>query len=229
MMMNTQDIYLWEQADKGRFLYHGIEFREWISCFNLKENLILLRSDFSGGQYHAKSNLHYILQSELPLLANDDIYKYGDFVWVDFEDERSLDALTPLNVAELLYMGHMGEPLYTPFLTTINNRFLYYAHDDGWFTSLYCRGRNDIELLLRNVIPMRLNTRSSLKDDCLEKLIPMFKEGLFFDFQNVTKGEHKILPFYVIGHFEDMDKINCSRATLSGHLVFDGRWKVVIL
>lgn len=227
--IKRRDIYIWSQSEKQRFQLHGIEFHEWISCMGDPLNLLLLESQFSDAHYHSGSNLEYILKTELSSLFQDDIYGYGDFVWVDFENEVSLDSLSPMNIAELLYMRHTGEPLHTPFLPAINNRFVYYAHDDGWSTRLYCNNPHDFDEILRRLIPMKLNIDAPIGDDCLDVLIPLCSHGLFFDMQHIDLSPTVTVPFYVVGEFNDMDAINVPDGAAKGILEMNERWNITFL
>ena len=40
---------------------------------------------------------------------------YGDFCWIDFEEEEALNELPSQAIAELLYLGHLKEHLKLPF------------------------------------------------------------------------------------------------------------------
>jgi len=169
------------------------------------------------------------LKADLPSLLQDDIYGYGDFIWVDFENEKSLDSLSPTNVAELLYMAHMGEPLQSPFLSAINNRFVYYAHDDGWSTRLYCRNPRDFYETLSHLIPLKLDIDVPLDGDCLDAIIPLFSQGVLFDMQNITLSPKVTVPFYVVGQINNMDDIHVPVGAVMGILEMDERWNLTFL
>lgn len=72
-------------------------------------------------------------------LISDDVYNYGDFAWVDYKDENAIDNISPMELAELLYLSHMKTPLHTPFLKSLNNNYIYLAHDDDYWTKIYMK------------------------------------------------------------------------------------------
>ena len=46
--------------------------------------------------------------------------------WIDFTDLAMLKELTPLEISELLYFGHMKTHLYSPFFYKLQNNFVYF-------------------------------------------------------------------------------------------------------
>jgi hypothetical protein len=76
------------------------------------------------------------LQDEIPKVVGENIYSWGDFCWVDYNTEN-FPHLTKREIAELLYFGHKAEPLNEVRIPSLNNKYLFYAHDDGWFLKLY--------------------------------------------------------------------------------------------
>lgn len=206
-------IYVFENSLSKRFMYYGIEFHEWIRCINRHLDILLLQSEFTDGTRHQGTRLTYVPNDDMPKLLSDDIYHYGDFAWVDLNSVYSLDSLTPMELAELLYLAHTWKPLNSPFLFKIDNRFAYLAHDDGWLAHLYCRERNDFATLMSKVIPLKLKAlhRVDVPDvsgSTLDGILSLMEQGLLIDFANVEQGANLLnIPMYVVGQFDDMDDL----------------------
>ena len=45
--------------------------------------------------------------------------------WIDFSDVTMLKELTPLEISELLYFGHMKNSLHSPFFYKLQNDFVF--------------------------------------------------------------------------------------------------------
>jgi hypothetical protein len=56
-----------------------------------------------------------------------------------------------MEIAELLYFGHQGEPFDEIRIPSLKNNYLYYAHDDGWFLRLYYINWDDIVQLIDSI------------------------------------------------------------------------------
>lgn len=198
-----------EYANKCFYSY-GIEFYEFMSSVEHRpENLILLKHKFDNTQLNLASRFEYTTTQEIDELIEDDVYGYGDFCWVDFNKEEDLDNLSSLQIAELLYFGHLAKPLHV----IPKHRFAYYAHDDGWFNKIYVSELLDYELILSNVMTFKLKrfTRKQITpipSDISKTLLEISKEGLFIDFSKMEINILEIrIPFTVIGHYMDMDKV----------------------
>lgn len=220
--------------DSKCFYSYGIEFYEFMSCVhNRPENLILLKHNFDNAQWNPHSRFDYVTSQEISELIDDNVYGYGDFCWVDFNNEEDLDKLTKLQIAELLYFGHLAKPLHD----IPKVRFAYYAHDDGWFNKLYVTMLEDYEMILSRTITSKLHklTRRSIVDipnDITGVLLESTKEGLFIDLSNIKKSKSEIkIPITAVGHYTDMDKVYDLKNEITDYkvwLVFSKKtWKLV--
>ena len=151
------------------------------------------------------------------------MYGYGDFCWIDFEEMEGLDEIPGQVLAELLYLGHVKEPLRPPFYSYLRNRYAYLAHDDGWFNKTYYRELNDFYLLLSQVIPMKLGaikpeknllglkrkkTYPFIDQHLLLSLKAYIKEGMVFSIKEMVQNRLRIeLPIWVIGDVSNMDEM----------------------
>lgn len=192
------------------FYSYGIEFHEFMSCMEWEpEILILLKHKFADALLNLHSRFEYVTSNELNDLINDDVYGYGDFCWVDMNAPEELDHMSKQHIAELLYFGHLAEPLHRLPMA----RFAYYAHDDGWFNKLYVTDLLDFERLLSKVLLLKLMrlTRKSFEDippSISSVLLESTKEGLFIDLLKIKNSRNEVaIPIAAVGHYRDMDKV----------------------
>ena len=136
-----------------------------------------------------------------------------------------------MEIAELLYLGHMFKPVNNPFFDKIQNRFAYLVHDDGWFCRLYCREYTDFQEIIANKIVGEVSTSKRRKiypisEEIKQQLMNIAENGLLIDFNNMLRFSNSIeIPIYSIGKFLDMDEMyndlqrHTSRATYSAALI----------
>lgn len=232
-MRKIRDVfYINAYPINNEIVYYGLEFKEFINFLptNL-QNILLIKSEYFGAGYKVKYNFETVNKDEIQEFLKDDIYGYGDFCWVDFDNNDIIDKLEPFEVAELLYLGHMFSPVKSPFFEKIKNKYTYLAHDDGWFCRLYCRNLNDFcEVMANKVVSMASKSKRRkvypMHDELKSQLLLLAEDGLLIDFSNVLRYDRSIeIPIYTIGKFIDMDvmyndlKRHISRASYSAKLV----------
>ena len=205
-------IYINTYFDEKRIIYYGIEFKDFISSLDKPlSNVLLIKHDFYGDDFHPVCRFEYVKNNDLIKLINADVNKYGDFCWVDFETEKSLDFLEPQEVAELLFFGHLGNPLKSPFFEKLNNRYAYWSHDDGWYNELYSQNIYEFAPVIANAILLRNAKLESekvnfLNEEVSKKLLELSGDGLLLDFSKGIVNDKNInIPIYTIGKLLDMD------------------------
>lgn len=215
-------IYVHVNETNQYVLSYGIEFAEFAqSLSDLMNNVLLLKHHFDEGDFNMHTLLEYVPNDRLPKLAKDDVNGYGDFCWIDFEDEEDLDELSGQELAELLYLGHMKEDLRTPFYQRLGNRFVYLAHDDGWWNKVYYRNMMDFYRMLGEVVAGKMLETKLEKNllglkrkrsfppihlDLLLNMKTMMKEGFLIAIHNATQTRTSIeVPIWILGDFINMD------------------------
>lgn len=204
-------IYVNANLTKNEIIYTGIEFQEFFECLHI-ENLILLK-----GKYMGERVVKYFEviegQEQLGLLAKDDIYNYGDFCFVDYQSGIDVEQLTDMQVAELLYIAHMYEPLKTPFFDILKNKFAYLAHDDGFFCKLYCRENEDFAKILEGKLTCFIKKKTKrailpFAKNLQDEILRLSEKGILIDIDEVVINRETVeLKLYSIGKYTDMDKI----------------------
>jgi hypothetical protein len=152
-VQNVRDyLYLWHDQQTNRIVASGIEFRDLVPELATAGGVVLLRHEFCDPAYDSHSRFEFVPQDELELLAADDIYNYGDFCWVDFGRGVALAALTDEAIAGLAFFAQQARPLCDIKIPGLANRFLCFAHDDGWYASIFYRDWREVEGLLRRLL-----------------------------------------------------------------------------
>jgi hypothetical protein len=217
------------------FYSYGIEFYEFMACVdNRPENLILVKHNFNNARWNQHCRFDYVTPQEINELVDDFVYGYGDFCWVDFNTEKDLDQMSKLQIAELLYFGHLAKPLHE----IPKVRFAYFAHDDGWFNKLYITKIEDYINIISKVITMKLRILTKRKsiinipNEISKVLVEVTKEGLFIDFAKIDNSRVALkLPITAVGQHTDMDKVYDLRDEIKEYkvcLAYSGKkWELI--
>jgi hypothetical protein len=213
--MKTKDIiYMIYNEDEHSVTSMGIEFHDFVNSLSIElNNVLLLASGYAGEDFHYEMRLEFVRKEHLSDLYKENVNSYGDFCWIDFNDIASLDDLKPQEKAELLYLGHYKEALRSPFFDKLNNKFVYLAHDDGWYNKVFYKDKNDFIDLLRNLIPNRLktykkNVQQPLSRDVGQQLALLARDGILIDLYRIIKLRNSVeIPFNIIGKMLDFDDV----------------------
>lgn len=240
-MRRLRDVfYINAFPENNELVYYGMQLNEFIKYAPVEINkLLILEGEYYGRGFRSKTKLEVVENDEMDEFLGEDVYSYGDFSWVDFDERDNVENLEPQELAELLYLGHMFKPIKSPFFDKIQNRYAYLAHDDGWFCRLYCREYSDFKEIICNKIIDTVSTSKRRKiypfsEEVKEELLNLAKDGLLIDFNNFLKLERSIeIPIYTIGKFLDMDEMyndlqrHTSRAKYSAYLVHKNKKWVI--
>jgi hypothetical protein len=148
-----QYLYLWHERLAKRLVASGIEFRDLVPDLRVAGGLVLLRHRFDKAAFDRVSRFDFIPPDRLALLADDNVYGYGDFSWADYGRDVALAELSDQAIAELTFFGHAGRPFGDVEIPGLSNRFLYWAHDDGWYARIFYRRWDDVRSILRRLLP----------------------------------------------------------------------------
>jgi hypothetical protein len=208
--------YINGNISKGEFNYYGMEFSEFIQ-YSPKtiNNLLLLAHNYHRAEYCSRYYLDIVEgQRAIELMAKDDIYTYGDFCFVDYDQHSDIENLSPTEVASLLYLSHMKSPLDSAFFNVLKNNYAYLAHDDGWFCRLHCKDATDFSDIIGNKITDAVKDEGNfipnpLSSELKSQLLQMTENGLLIDLYDVYEsfddGPEACIYIYQIGMFLDMD------------------------
>lgn len=240
--MKTRDIiYMIYYESEQSITSMGIEFMDFVQSLTTDlTNILLLESGFTGVDFHYGLRLEFVRNEHLEELYKENVYNYGDFCWVDFESIEGLDKLQPHEMAELFYLGHLKKPVNSPFFDTLQNRFAYLAHDDGWGNKTYYREKDDLYDLVRNLFSTRLRSYKKrnvqpLNVEVMEQLLELAKNGLLIDLYKIFKSKNRVeIPLHEIGIFNDfsdvyshMDRYKAMAKKESRLIYTNKQWKII--
>ncbi len=216
-------IYINGNINEKCFITYGIEFKEFVySLPSSIPNILLLKHQYDESDFHFGTLLDYVEGEQVHKLAQDHVYGYGNFCWIDVEDISSLNLLEPHDLAALLYLGHYQKPLNSQFNNKLNNQFVYLAHDDGWFNKTYYKDIYDMKHLMSRIVPLKIASLNQKRFSLLRKkseypplplvlvntLLTLTNDGLLIDFQHMIHTRKDVqVPVYTIGEFLDMDEM----------------------
>jgi len=220
---DIRDVVYIHLNEKERFvLSYGIEFREFYRILaDTLSSILLLKHQYEDGEFHIHTQFEYVPNNKLAHLSREDVYGYGDFVWVDFDETETLDILEGQTIAELLYLGHKLEALRKPFFQQLNNQYAYLAHDDGWFNKIYYKNMDSFyrlfsEVLAHKVTDLKLEKAllgikkkrlyPPLPQEIVVELKRYMREGVVLSIERAYQTRLKLeIPIWVLGDFDNMD------------------------
>ena len=138
-------------------IFSGLKLKQFLSSVEPLRNLLLLKHTYEDGSFNMHTQFDFISTEDMPSFKKIDVK--GDLCWVDFTHEKQLNQLTPMEQAELLYLGHKHEPLSSPFFDKLQNRYVYYVSPNDKMTKVYFRYLADTEQLMSNVFNAMIKER----------------------------------------------------------------------
>jgi hypothetical protein len=145
-------LYLWHDFEQHALVASGIEFKDLLPSLSPQSGLLLLEHQSETAVHDSASTFSFVDVAGLPALAAEDIYAWGNFVWADYALQEA-PCVSDDDVAELLFFARKARPLRNIALPTLRNKFLAYAHDDGWYLRLYYADWQTLEEFLVRLVP----------------------------------------------------------------------------
>ncbi|GAE89771.1 hypothetical protein [Acetivibrio straminisolvens] len=133
--------FVYVKIDRNNSMVHstGITFKDFSMGLNLDKCYLILAGYSHECRFNTKLLLEYVTKEQARSLIEQDVYAFGDFCWVDFENEKQLHLVTDEELARLLFMSHQKRPLGSFRIDSLMNEYGYLCHDDGYcnYTYLY--------------------------------------------------------------------------------------------
>ena len=207
--MRNDSIYI--KTDGACNLVHtsGVTFRDFFEGVGLENRGLLILAGFpTECHFSMELLLEYVSKDQTGALAEENVYYYGDFCWVDYEKDEQLLSVTKEELAELLYMSHMKKPLHSFKIKSLGNRFAYLCHDDGWWNNVYMEDISEYKAVLKYKLMKELKGRkrtiSEPDGELMDRILEMCKEGLVIDFEKkMTDG----VNLFCVGDISTMDDL----------------------
>lgn len=213
--MPEQMIYIYYDTVGNNVLSKGIINQNSESQLKRTPNNILLIKDAPNvGTYDLSSGFRVIKgQDDVKLFLQTGIgqpSKLGS--WIDFSSTDMLRQLTPVEISELLYIGHAHNYLHSPFYYKMQNNYIYLSLPND-FTKVYYRHLDEFIDQFSAAITQRMQSKVNEKRrffqkeqiiapfniDNQERLIPIFREGVCMSFRQMTvkDGLYQV-PIYIV-------------------------------
>lgn len=219
---------------------YGIEFKEFIQSLSKRPNNILVLEGCFGSEFNFTTNCEYCISEDIDEFIEEDVYRYGDFSWVDFESVKGLEAIEPQKVAELFYVSKMWKVIDRTYFDKLKNRFIYTAHDDGWSNHIFYNDISDYKEILSKIIVDKIYRLYNLQLDIIDSktvnsLCKLSMNGLSIDLLRLSIEEDDTItiPIYELGKFKDMDKVyelsRESEVEVKFELKYNTEWKLIEL
>lgn len=208
-------IYIHMDTISNAVLTKGISLSFFYrSLAHVPSNLLLLNPTAEEGEYDPHTGLKIIRSQGEVQRFMQLTQRRGDMdvQWIDFSDLHLLKQLTPVEISELLYFGHMKTQLHSPFFYKLQNDYvvlrlsqevnkIYYRHLDDFYRTL--------SVCLQNELSQRLSTtRGFFKKNVdvsypdmgvLQRLKQVFQEGAVLHFGEMTRCESDyMIPIYIV-------------------------------
>ena len=233
MKNSITNIYANLSPERNEAVFSGIKFADFIECTLIPIENILLLSPIDIGEKYCHNFELIEGKDNIAKLKLENIYRYGNFNFVDYANNALVNSLSKEQVAELLYLAHMYEPLKTPFFDKLQNNYAYLSHDDGWYCKLYCKEwQASTSILLNKLLKCIQQTFCdkvhSLPDSLTEKITELSTRGLLIQLdiekqKNKPGQENKCaaIKLYEVGEYENMDKLFNNLKNILSHVSYE--------
>ncbi|MGK0552172.1 hypothetical protein ACSFB8_08610 [Enterococcus faecalis] len=209
-------IYVHIDVTSNAVLSKGITHADFTrSIIHHPSNLLLLNPAAEEGEYDMHTGLKIIrgaanVNQYFDALQRSRINE--EIKWIDFSDVTMLKELTPLEISELLYFGHMKTSLHSPFFYKLQNDFVFFEFIDN-MTRIYYRYIDEFYRILAGkitrVVLERVNDRKSffkrgasveqLDVELLKDMKSILQEGVVFCFSKMdVRGKEYRIPIHVV-------------------------------
>lgn len=209
-------IYVHIDRTSNAVLSKGITHRDFThSIVHYPENLLLLNPSANEGEYDRHTGLRIIRGEEQVTQYFADTFRSkpeDEIKWIDFSDISMLKELTPLEISELLYFGHMKTSLHSPFFYKLQNDFVFFEFMDQMMR-VYYRYIDEFYRILADkitrIILEKVNERKTffkrgvpvekLEVELLKEMKGILQEGVVFCFDQMdVKGKEYQIPIHVV-------------------------------
>ncbi|MGD7046499.1 hypothetical protein [Jeotgalibacillus proteolyticus] len=221
---SSEWIYIHLNSTQDYVMSAGIEFKDFYHALSKNlHHLLLLKHQYDNASFNMHTHLEYVSADEMSKLAKDPVHTYGDFCWIDFEDEAGVDEMTSQELAELLYIGHMKYHLRPPFYRKLNNQFVYLTAEDGTMNRIYYRNWDDFYTVLGNVLPAKWNFLRSGKGmlkwkkekavtvmprEVVRTVTHLLQDGVVISLAKSSSARSKIdIPIWLVGDYESLNDL----------------------
>ncbi|ELZ4692654.1 hypothetical protein UL350_001125 [Enterococcus faecalis] len=238
-------IYVHIDVTSNAVLSKGITHSDFVrSIVHHPQNLLLLDPSAEAGEYDMHSGLKIIRGEESVNRYFQSLQRRWmteEIKWIDFSDVTMLKELTPLEISELLYFGHMKNSLHSPFFYKLQNDFVFFEFTDQ-MTRVYHRYIDEFYRIfadkITRVVLEKVNQKKAFfkRNTPVEKLSPellknmkgILQEGVIFCFQQteVDKEEYRIPIYLVEDSLSKMKNTSYQKEEILATLVYNSEKRI---
>lgn len=207
------------------------------------ENLLLLNPDADDGEYESHTGLHIVREAQVKLFFQRTQRRDTDELkWIDFSDLHLVKQLTPIEISELLYFGHMKTHLHSPFFYKLQNNYvflrvnehvnkIYYRHLDDFYyilaNKLCCTMTQEINSHQRGFFMKKTYEVAPIPLDILKSLKSALEDGVVFHFPDLTmENKDYHLPIYMVeDQLRKVEDIQYTKEMLVATLIYSLKTK----
>ncbi|HIY57798.1 MAG TPA: hypothetical protein H9829_06325 [Candidatus Tetragenococcus pullicola] len=209
-------IYVHIDTISNSVLTQGITAKDFHQeIIHQPKNLLLLNPSNELGEFETNTALKIIRGSEAVenyFRSMDKKQTVNENKWIDFTDPLMLKELTPLEISELLYFGHMKTHLHSPFFYKLQNNFAYFDLEDE-IARIYYRYLDEFYRVLAGKITQNMFSQINKKRffhrpivvdkvpiDTMKSLKELMREGITFSFsQAIVDNKTYQIPIFLVG------------------------------
>lgn len=198
-------------------LSRGLVIEDFVSVVVHKpSNLLLLDTTANQGEYEPHTGMK-IVRGNLAVTNYFNLLQkrnsLREIKWIDFSDIAMLKELSPIEISELLYLGHTRTNLRSPFFYKLQNNFVYFEYNNDT-ARVYYRNLDEFYKILANKLAKLLEQKINEKRLffkkgpevapvnvlLLKKMKTIFQDGVCFDFRELTNKEANtfVIPVHVV-------------------------------
>lgn len=231
--MKNYSVYIRIDENNNLIYTSGITFHDFINAMEFNDkNLLILAGYPKLGEFYDKLNLEYITKENVTEFANEDVYNYGDFSWIDFKSLESLAKVSKDELAQMLYMKYMFTPFNSYKTPSLNNNYAYISHDDGWWNNLYIDDTTEYKKMLAYLLIKNLKGKKRIitppNEELLRWLFDLCKQGVILDFEETKANNSSEVCILEVGNITSMDDMcritnKYRKKTTNAYIYYDSR------
>lgn len=187
----------------------GISWNEfYCGIIEKPKGILIVKGLPLEAEFCKKLSFEYISPAQIPAFSQSNVYDFGDFQWIDFEDVSNLANVSDTELAEILFTFHKGKPLKSYKIDSLQNHYVYISHDDDWFVKIHMDHLEKYKQVINYKICKELKGRKQdihpIQENVMEQLFSMFQKGAVIDFEKKTASSVTIYQLEEINSMDDI-------------------------
>lgn len=203
-------------------VYSGVTLRQFMTSIEPLKNILLIKHTYEAGSFNMHTQFDFVTAEEIPSFIKKEMDTNSDLCWIDFNSEKNVNALTSIEQAELLYLGHKREPLHSSFNAKLQNKYAYYSSASDKMTKIYFRFMGDSEALVANLFNRMMKEKEStgsfwrrkskdatpeLDATSLRAYRSYAKEGALLSLYKMDKSAHYGIEIRALADYDYPDEV----------------------